>query len=345
MRVLLIKTSSLGDVVHTLPALTDALHAIPDIKVDWVVEEAFADVARLHPAINKVIPIALRRWRKNVFKMLCDGEWRDFRTTLKLQKYDAVIDAQGLLKSAWLTTLVKAPSFGLDKTSIREPLASYFYSNKINIPKGIHAIERTRSLFANALHYTVPNTLGDYGIAENLSTHTKTNRVIFLHGTTWETKLWPVGYWKELATLLQQQNYSVALPWYDEGQRTRMECLSESGVIGLGQLSLAQLIQHISQAKAVVSVDSGLGHLACALNIPCVFLYGPTNPQLTGGYGATQTSLSSTLHCAPCMQNKCNYQGDRTQFKVQPPCFAEITPEKVSAALTSLIEKSKGLDA
>lgn len=340
MRVLLIKTSSLGDVVHTLPALTDALHAIPDLKVDWVVEEAFTDVATLHPTINKVIPIALRRWRKNFINTLLSDEWRDFRALLKSEKYDVVIDAQGLLKSAWLTQLVKAPSFGLDKASIREPLASYFYSNKINVPKGIHAIERTRMLFAKALHYTLSNTIGDYGIAEKLVTHTKTNRVIFLHGTTWETKLWPVDYWKSLANLLQQQNYSVALPWYDETQRTRMECLSESGVIGLGQLSLAQLIQHISQAKAVVSVDSGLGHLAAALNIPCVFLYGPTSAQLTGGYGATQRSLASTLHCSPCMKSKCNFQGDRTQFKVQPPCFAEITPDKVKMALLKLISDS-----
>jgi heptosyltransferase-1 len=345
MKILLIKTSSLGDVVHTLPALTDAMRAIPNITFDWVVEEDFVEVAKLHPAINKVIPIALRRWRKNIIKTLSSDEWNQFRTLLKSEKYDAVIDAQGLLKSAWLTKLVNAPSVGLDKASIREPLASYFYNNKINVPKGIHAIERVRALFAQTLNYTVPNTLGDYGIAQQVNTHTKTNRVIFLHGTTWETKLWPVEYWKELALLLQQQNYSVALPWHDEAERERMESLSESGVIGLGQLTLTQLIQHISQAKAVVSVDSGLGHLATALNIPTVFLYGPTNPQLTGGYGTTQSSLSSTLHCAPCVQEKCSFQGDRTVFKVQPPCFAEIRPDRVIAALNTLIEKTKGANA
>lgn len=343
MHVLLIKTSSLGDVVHTLPALTDALHAIPNIKFDWVVEEDFVAVAKLHPAVNQVIPIALRRWRKNIIKSLFSDEWSKFRATLKNEKYDMVIDAQGLLKSAWLTTLVKAPSMGLDKASIREPLASFFYSSKVNVPKGIHAIERLRALFAQALNYTLPNTLGNYGIAQQVNTHTKTNRVIFLHGTTWETKLWPVDYWKELAILLQQQNYSVALPWHDEVERARMECLSESGVIGLGKLTLQQLIEQIAQAKAVVSVDSGLGHLAAALNIPTVFLYGPTNPELTGGYGATQSSLSSTLHCAPCVQEKCHFQGDRSPFKVQPPCFAEIRPDRVSNALNALIEKVKGL--
>lgn len=342
MHVLLIKTSSLGDVVHTLPALTDAMRLLPGITFDWIVEEDFVDVARLHPAVKRVIPIALRRWRKSIISTLRGDEWKNFRAQLNGQTYDAVIDAQGLLKSAWLTQLVSAPSYGLDQSSLREPMARFFYKHKTHVPKNRHAIERVRALFASALNYTVPDSIGDYGIAQQVRQRTRTNRVVFLHGTTWESKLWPVAYWQELALLLQQQNYSVALPWYNEAERIRMEVLSQSGAIGLGKLSLAQLIQHIAQAKAVVSVDSGLGHLAAALEIPTVFLYGPTNPQLTGGYGVTQASLSSTLHCAPCVQEKCHFNGDRSLFKVQPPCFAEIRPDRVMSMLSAVMESAKG---
>ena len=103
MRVLLVKTSSLGDVIHTLPALTDAQRAIPGIQFDWVVEEGFAEIPAWHPAVAQVIPVAIRRWRKHPLQTLRSGEWRRFKARLRETHYDLVIDAQGLLKSAWLT--------------------------------------------------------------------------------------------------------------------------------------------------------------------------------------------------------------------------------------------------
>ena len=348
MRVLIIKTSSMGDIVHTLPALTDARCAIPDIVFDWVVEEDFADIPKLHPAVQQVIPIALRRWRKNIVKTLTSSEWKIFRQQLNQQTYDMVIDAQGLLKSAWLVKLVASKSVGLDKHSAREPLASFFYDKKIDVQKGIHAIERVRQLFAKALNYELPSTLGDYGINAKTITQSKTNRILFFHGTTWATKLWPSHYWQELSQLLQAHNFSTAAPWSNQIERQRVAQLSEAGVIGLGALTLPELIKHIAAAKAVVSVDSGLGHLAAALNIPTVFLYGPTNPALTGGYGVADTSLASQFACAPCLQEKCAYRGNKIltstslhgEVAVAPPCFAEITPDRVKTALLNLIEQT-----
>lgn len=146
MRVLLIKTSSLGDVVHTLPALTDAARAIPGIKFDWVVEEGFAEIPTWHPAVGKVVPVAIRRWRKNLWQTIKSGEWRRFKQSVRAEKYDLVIDAQGLLKSAWLTRYVKAPVAGLDKNSAREPLAARFYSRRLAVARGQHAVERVRQL-------------------------------------------------------------------------------------------------------------------------------------------------------------------------------------------------------
>ena len=127
MRVLLIKTSSLGDVIHTLPALTDAARAIPGIRFDWVVEEGFAEIPAWHPAVDAVIPVAIRRWRKKPLQAVRSGEWSNFKRRLRETQYDLVIDAQGLLKSAWLTRYARAEVVGLDKSSAREPLAARFY--------------------------------------------------------------------------------------------------------------------------------------------------------------------------------------------------------------------------
>ena len=130
MRVLLIKTSSLGDVIHALPALTDAARAIPGIKFDWVVEEGFAEIPTWHPAVGKVIPVAIRRWRKNLWQTIKSGEWRRFKQSVRSTKYDLVIDAQGLFKSALPAMLAHGPRAGLDRASAREPLSALLYQRR-----------------------------------------------------------------------------------------------------------------------------------------------------------------------------------------------------------------------
>lgn len=164
MRVLIIKTSSLGDVIHTLPALTDAAHAIPGIRFDWVVEEGFAEIPSWHPAVDQVIPVAIRRWRKNLWQTIKSGEWKAFKQRVRERKYDLVIDAQGLVKSAWLTRYVKAPVAGLDRYSAREGWASRFYDRPLSVATGQHAVERVRQLFAMALAYDLPEGIGNYGL-------------------------------------------------------------------------------------------------------------------------------------------------------------------------------------
>ena len=159
-RVLLVKTSSMGDVIHTLPAITDACAAVPGIVFDWVVEEAFAEIPAWHPRVERVIPVAVRRWRKNLFKFFGSDEWARFRGQLGQYPYDLVIDAQGLIKSAVLTRYSKAPVAGLDRDSAREPLACRFYDRLYAVPREQHALERTRQLFAQALGYELPQQIG-----------------------------------------------------------------------------------------------------------------------------------------------------------------------------------------
>jgi len=305
VRVLIIKTSSLGDVIHTLPALTDAAHAIPGIRFDWVVEEGFAEIPSWHPAVDQVIPVAIRRWRKNIWQTLKSGEWKAFKQRVREHKYDLVIDAQGLVKSAWLTRYVKAPVAGLDRYSAREGWASRFYDRRLSVATGQHAVERVRQLFALALAYDLPEGIGNYGLdLDRLQLPPAAPYVVFLHGTTWATKHWPEAYWRELAERLGRRKLQVRLPWGNPAEKARAERIAQglNNCQVLPKLNLAGVARVLAAAKACVAVDTGLGHLAAALDVPTISLFGPTNPGLTGAYGRVQVHQASDFPCAPCLQ-------------------------------------------
>ena len=211
MRVLLIKTSSMGDVIHTLPALTDARAAIPDLQVDWVVEDSFADLARRHPAVHTVFPCALRRWRKHPIKARRSGEWAAFKSAVQATSYDAVIDAQGLLKSAFITRLSRGPKFGLDKYSAREGLSARVLDHPLPVARGQHAIKRVRQLFSQALGYTLPDAAPDYGLPrEHVPTPlSEPAELVFCHGTTWSTKHYPEVFWRQLLELACSDGHQI----------------------------------------------------------------------------------------------------------------------------------------
>ena len=346
MRVLIIKTSSLGDVIHTLPALTDAAHALPGIRFDWVVEEGFAEIPSWHPAVDQVIPVAIRRWRKNLWQTLKSGEWKAFKQRLRARKYDLVIDAQGLVKSAWLTRYVKAPVAGLDRYSAREGWASRFYDRRLSVATGQHAVERVRQLFAMALAYDLPEGIGNYGLdLERLQLPPAAPYVVFLHGTTWATKHWPEAYWRELAERMGHLGMAVKLPWGSPAEKARADRIAQGlrNAEVLPRLNLAGVAKVLAGAQACVAVDTGLGHLAAALDVPTVSLFGPTNPGLTGAYGRSQVHMASDFSCAPCLQKKCTYQPtaeDQRRFDLKrewPLCFTRLNPERVASRLSTLL--------
>lgn len=331
MRVLLIKTSSLGDVVHTLPALTDAQRAIPGIQFDWVVEEGFAEIPAWHPAVAQVIPVAIRRWRKNLLQTLRTGEWRRFKERLRETRYDLVIDAQGLLKSAWLTRYVKAPVAGLDRDSAREPMASRFYDRRYTVPRDQHALERVRQLFAQALGYALPQAIGDYGLDRaQLAAPGEEPYLLFLHGTTWPSKHWPEAYWRELAERMSAFGWAIRLPWGNAEEKARAERIADgiAGASVLPRLNLGGVAKVIAGARACVAVDTGLGHLAAALDVPSISLYGPTLPGRVGAYGRSQVHLCATGPNAG--------KGNR-----HIPCFDDLLPERVASELKALLRSSE----
>lgn len=321
MKVLVVKTSSMGDVLHTLPALGDAQQAFPDIRFDWVVEEAFAEIPGWHPAVDRVIPVALRRWRKQVFATLRSEEWKAFKAALQSEPYDAIIDAQGLLKSAWMTRIAKGPVYGLDWSSVREPLASLFYNNKIAVAKDQHAVTRVRQLFARSLGYAEPTGEVNYRIAETVNpANPGSPRLVFLHATTRADKHWPEGHWAALCKRASEAGYTVALPWADEEAKQRAQRLASvaDNVEVLPRLDLAGIASELRRASGVVAVDTGLGHMTAALDVPCVSLYCATDPARVGAYGQNQRHLQT-----------------------QPP-FASLTPDRVWSELSTLMAEPDG---
>lgn len=297
MRVLVVKTSSMGDVLHTLPALTDAMHAIPDIHFDWVVEEGFAQIPEWHPAVNQVLPVAIRRWRKHWFGPRQREERVAFKRDLQSHTYDAIIDAQGLVKSAALITrLAKGVKHGLDRRSAREPLATWWYDHRHFIDKKQHAVERVRELFSVSLGYTKPEHPGDYAIASHFLARQQSSHnhyYVFLHSTTRDNKHWSEQSWRELIALCADAGINIKLPWGTESERQRALRLAETFpcVEVLPKLSLSEIAQVLAEARAIVSVDTGLSHLTAALDRPNITLYGPTDPGLIGGYGKNQVAL------------------------------------------------------
>ncbi|HBH6854597.1 lipopolysaccharide heptosyltransferase RfaC [Citrobacter freundii] len=299
MRVLIVKTSSMGDVLHTLPALTDAQQAIPGIQFDWVVEEGFAQIPSWHAAIDRVIPVAIRRWRKAWFSAPIKAERKVFRDAVRLQQYDAIIDAQGLVKSAALVTrLACGVKHGMDWSTAREPLASLFYNRKHHIAKQQHAVERTRELFAKSLGYAKPQSQGDYAIAQHFVNECNADTgqyAVFLHATTRDDKHWPEANWRELIELLNNTGIRIKLPWGAPHEEERAKRLAEGFpyVDVLPRMSLEEVARILAGAKFVVSVDTGLSHLTAALDRPNITLYGPTDPGLIGGYGKNQYTQQS----------------------------------------------------
>ena len=283
----------MGDVLHTLPALTDAQNALPDITFDWVVEENFAEIPRWHGAVKRVIPIALRRWRKQPFSTNTQQAWKRYRTLLQENQYDAVIDAQGLVKSAFFATrLAQGTKYGYNRQCAREPLASFFYDHRFYVAYQQHAVERIRQLFSLSLGYELPQTPGDYGIARHFTNHAiEKPYIVFIHATTRADKHWLDDEWKKTAEKLTALfDVEIRFPWGNEQEHQRAQRITNGldKTTVLPKLTLTELADQIANAKAVISVDTGLAHLTAALDKPNITLYGATDPKLIGTYGKNQ---------------------------------------------------------
>jgi heptosyltransferase-1 len=284
--ILFIKTSSLGDVIHHMPALVDARKARADANFAWLVEEAFAPLVRLHPAVTEVIPVAWRRWRRSLYAPATIAEIGESLRAIRTRKYDAIVDSQGLLRSALISRVAKGRRHGYDTSSIREPLASLLYDVRYRISRDLHAVERNRILSGLALGYE-PQGAAVFGLDRARFAGGASRYAVLLHGTARTEKQWAQENWIALGKALTA-DLELVLPWGSEPERQRSESIAAQlhGASVPERAPLDQVAKLIAGAKYIVGVDTGLMHLAAALGVPLVAIFTGTKPSLTGPVGS-----------------------------------------------------------
>ena len=302
LKVLIVKLSSLGDVVHAMPAVMDIQAAFPHAQIDWVVERGFAPLAARCAAVQRVIPCDLRRWRKAFFKANTRAqtrtEWQAFKADLQQEAYDVILDLQGLTKSALVAWLARTAKGGkryalanrTDGSGYERP-TRWVADVALRVTPHIHAVARARVVCAQALGYAVPDRL-NYGLGQANSQPKP--YVVLVHGTSRADKEWPLAHWYELGQRLKQTGLDVALPHGNEAERLRSEALAEMlpGAVVWPRLSLDDLTTEMAQCVGVVGVDSGLSHIAVALDVPHVQIYNFDTAWRTGPVGlARQCAL------------------------------------------------------
>jgi heptosyltransferase-1 len=297
MRVLIVKVSSLGDVVHNMPVVADIRHAYPDARIDWVVEEGFADIVRLVRGVNEVIPFALRRWRKSLWSADTRRQIATFRERLRDVAYDAVLDTQGLVKTALVAAQARlAPGGYVAGLANRTNGSSYespvrwFYDRKITIATDTHVVTRSRQMVAAAMGYTLqdPPEFGLRAEAPLPFDLPPLPYVTLVHATSRADKGWPMASWVALGQELLARGYAVVLPWGSAGEHAVSEAIHQAlahpHAVVPPRMSLATVTALLQGANATVGVDTGLVHIAAALDRPTIELYNFSTAWRTGGF-------------------------------------------------------------
>jgi heptosyltransferase-1 len=289
--ILFIKTSSLGDVIHHMPALVDARKARPDATFAWLVEEAFEPLVRLHPAVGEVIPVAWRRWRKSLYAPATVAEIKKSLREIRARDYDLIVDSQGLLRSAVIARVANGRRHGYDAASIREPLASLFYDVRHRVSRELHAVERNRILSGLSLGYT-PQGTPEFGLKRARFAGSATRYSVLLHATARDEKQWPEAHWIALGHALNGDT-KLVLPWGSDLERARSERIAArlQNATVPERAPLDQVAKLIAGAQYVVGVDTGLMHLAAAFGVPLVAIFTGSNPRLTGPVGSGRLTV------------------------------------------------------
>ncbi|MCC6609247.1 MAG: lipopolysaccharide heptosyltransferase I [Burkholderiales bacterium] len=292
-RILLVRLSSLGDIVHTFPAVTDIARHVPGATIHWAVDESFAELPALHPAVAKVIPVALRRWRRGAFR---PGAWRELaalRRILREAPYDTILDLQGLLKSAVVARLARGPRHGHAAKTAREPLAACLYGFRHVAPRGEHAVFQYRSLAAAAFGYRQALEV-DYGLAvpPPPASAPQGRYAVLFHSTSRASKLWAEAHWITLGKRFEAGGVRCVLPWGSAGERERAARLARelARPVVPERMRYAELAGLLARAAVVVGLDTGLMHLAAAVKTPVVGIYCDSSPADLRPIGAGRTA-------------------------------------------------------
>jgi heptosyltransferase I len=315
LKILLVKLSSLGDVLHTLPVVHDIKTAHPDAQIDWVVESSFAGVVRRCDGVNNVITCELRQWRKAPFSTETRQAWRVFKTNLQREKYDAVIDLQGLTKSALVSKLAKLSPTGkryamanrTDGSSYEAP-TRWLADEAIRLAPHVHAVQRAREVCAQALKYKLSENANfkpqykllagvnnAYAAINNIAKIDHKAIVVFTHGSSRDDKLWSVSHWVELGQRLNAAGFGVALAHgsAEEEQRSHVIAKQLADAIVWPRLGLNAMVDALGGSAGVVGVDSGLSHMAVALDVPHVQIYNFDTAWRTGPMALNDSQITA----------------------------------------------------
>jgi heptosyltransferase I len=284
-RHLLVKLSSLGDVIHALPIVADVARHRPEIALDWACEAPYVDLLKAHSGVHNIFGVSLRQLKAKPYS---PAAWRTLmqqRKAIMQNDYAGVLDCQGLLKSAWVASWNAAPCAGLGPTTVREPMAARFYNQRFEVPRNLHAVTRNRQLAAAAFGYVLAaDDAPNYGLTVAAATHYAAPYVVFLHATSRDDKCWPIASWVALGTALNAKGYTIVLPWGNNAEQTNSKSIAAalSKAVVPDKMPLRAAASTLQGAAVVVGVDTGLAHLAVALGRPTVGLYLSTQPALTG---------------------------------------------------------------
>jgi heptosyltransferase-1 len=305
VRVLIVKTSSMGDVVHALPLAADIARALPGIEIDWLVEDSFSAIPAMSRHVTRVRRIALRRWRKQPFASATRRAVAALKEKLRSASYDLVLDAQGLLKSAWVARWTRAPVAGYSTSAARERIASLLYTRLYPIPRELHAVERCRQLGAMAIGYTVegPPRFDLCATAEP-AIAPEGRYAVLLTNASRATKLWPDRCWLEVEVWLAEQRFSSVLFWgsAEEGERTRALAVRMQHATLAPRSQLDSIASTLASASIVIGLDTGLSHLAAALGRPTVGIYCDYDPALVGLVGDGAVASLGGVSAPPAVE-------------------------------------------
>jgi heptosyltransferase-1 len=286
--ILVVRPSSLGDIVHALSIVADIRANRPELSIDWVAEKGFVGLLDMHPGIRRIVPVAMRQWRRRAFVAATWREVSTFRDALQRDEYAAVLDLQEQVKGAVIARMARGVTHGPDRASIREPIATLLHDVHHAIDRDQHFIVRCRELAAASLGYRVegPPRFGLVAPAPMPGSVPERPFVVFFHGTSRADKLWPDRDWRRLVEAFAGAGFPVVLPWGSDDERARSERYA-AGIAGAivpppPRLSLSSLGALLARAELVVGVDTGLVHLAAALGTPTVSLFVATDPRRCG---------------------------------------------------------------
>jgi len=308
-RFLIVKTSSMGDVVHALPLASDLARRHPQARIDWLIKESFAAIPRLHGAVDRVITVAVRRWRRAPFAAATWRELRAAKAQLRAQRYAAILDCQGLLKSAVMARWARGPRWGFDRASAREPLATLLYTHAVAVARGQHAIARNRAL-GRAACGTDADTAPAFGLqappvagAEWIEATSRPFAVL-LSNASRASKRWPDDRWRALAGELQASGLRSLLfaGSAAEEQETRRRAGGIADAWVAPRCGIDTVAAVLARARIVVGLDTGLSHLAAALGAPTIGIFCDYDPRLVGITGPSPCASLGGVDASPTVE-------------------------------------------